>query len=145
MPPAWNLCSILHRDFNVVVDRRGGLGPAGTVASRLLIEPGMDSEIAMASVRANDLGNRNDRGENVRLGLGQGVKKNVGGVRWTGSKRSRDLLKSATRRLSSNLRWMVIGYSRLLTGKVMGSAKLEQNPGSEFGNRVISAAGPTGG
>ena len=42
----------LQCGFNIVVHCKGGLGRAGTVASRLLIEAGMDPEEGLAAVRA---------------------------------------------------------------------------------------------
>jgi ADP-ribosyl-[dinitrogen reductase] hydrolase len=65
------LCSILRLGSDVVVHCRGGLGRAGTVASRLLIELGMEPEIAMARVRAVRPGAiENDRQEMYVLSLG---------------------------------------------------------------------------
>jgi ADP-ribosyl-[dinitrogen reductase] hydrolase len=46
------LCSILRSGSNVLVHCRGGLGRAGTIAARLLVELGMDPATAIASVRA---------------------------------------------------------------------------------------------
>jgi ADP-ribosyl-[dinitrogen reductase] hydrolase len=46
------LRSILCRRFDVLVHCRGGLGRAGTIAARLLVELGMEPTIAIASVRA---------------------------------------------------------------------------------------------
>jgi ADP-ribosyl-[dinitrogen reductase] hydrolase len=46
------LRSILRRGSDVVVHCRGGLGRAGTISARLLVELGMKPENAMASVRA---------------------------------------------------------------------------------------------
>ena len=53
----WNaagdeLRSILRNGSDVLVHCRGGLGRAGTIASRLLIELGMAPETAIARVRA---------------------------------------------------------------------------------------------
>ncbi|NBB23575.1 hypothetical protein GVM20_00360 [Porphyrobacter sp. SLTP] len=53
---AWNgaggqLRDVLRSGANVLVHCKGGLGRAGTIASRLLIELGMDPETAAASVR----------------------------------------------------------------------------------------------
>jgi len=65
------LCSILRRGSDVVVHCRGGLGRAGTVASRLLIELGMEPETAMAMVRTVRPGAiENDRQEMYVLSLG---------------------------------------------------------------------------
>jgi ADP-ribosyl-[dinitrogen reductase] hydrolase len=44
--------SILRRGSDVLVHCRGGLGRAGTIASRLLVELGMEPEKAIAIVRA---------------------------------------------------------------------------------------------
>jgi ADP-ribosyl-[dinitrogen reductase] hydrolase len=46
------LRSMLRRHFDVLVHCRGGLGRAGTIAGRLLVEIGMDPMKAIASVRA---------------------------------------------------------------------------------------------
>jgi ADP-ribosyl-[dinitrogen reductase] hydrolase len=46
------LRSILCRGLDVVVHCRGGLGRAGTIAARLLVELGMEPTKAIASVRA---------------------------------------------------------------------------------------------
>src|ERR1700675_946094 len=46
------LRSILRNGSDVLVHCRGGLGRAGTIASRLLIELGMEPEIAIKKVRA---------------------------------------------------------------------------------------------
>ena len=46
------LRSILRRRSDVVVHCRGGLGRAGTIAARLLVELGMEPTKAIASVRA---------------------------------------------------------------------------------------------
>ena len=46
------LCSILRRGSDVVVHCRGGLGRAGTISARLLIELGLEPAMAMARVRA---------------------------------------------------------------------------------------------
>ena len=46
------LRSILHRGLDVLVHCRGGLGRAGTIAARLLVELGMEPTKAIASVRA---------------------------------------------------------------------------------------------
>jgi len=46
------LRSILRGGSNVLVHCRGGLGRAGTIAARLLVELGMDPAAAIASVRA---------------------------------------------------------------------------------------------
>ena len=45
------LRSILRRGFDVLVHCRGGLGRAGTIAARLLVELGMEPNKAIASVR----------------------------------------------------------------------------------------------
>lgn len=45
------VASNLHRG-RVVVDCRGGLGRAGTIAARLLVERGMEPEVAIRQVRA---------------------------------------------------------------------------------------------
>jgi len=45
------LRSLLQNGSNVLVHCRGGLGRAGTVAARLLIEVGMEPETAIAKVR----------------------------------------------------------------------------------------------
>lgn len=66
------LCSILRQGSDVVVHCRGGLGRAGTVASRLLIELGMEPETAMARVRAKRPGAiENERQEMYVLSLGK--------------------------------------------------------------------------
>jgi ADP-ribosyl-[dinitrogen reductase] hydrolase len=46
------LRSILRRRLDVLVHCRGGLGRAGTIAARLLVELGMEPIKAIASVRA---------------------------------------------------------------------------------------------
>ena len=46
------LRSMLRRRSDVVVHCRGGLGRAGTIAARLLVELGMEPTKAIASVRA---------------------------------------------------------------------------------------------
>lgn len=46
------LRSILRRKLDVLIHCRGGLGRAGTIAARLLIELGMEPKKAIASVRA---------------------------------------------------------------------------------------------
>jgi ADP-ribosyl-[dinitrogen reductase] hydrolase len=53
---AWKLAgeklrSLLRNGSNVLVHCRGGLGRAGTIAARLLIELGVDPTIAIANVR----------------------------------------------------------------------------------------------
>jgi ADP-ribosyl-[dinitrogen reductase] hydrolase len=45
------LRSILRRKVDVLIHCRGGLGRAGTIAARLLVELGMDPTKAIASVR----------------------------------------------------------------------------------------------
>jgi protein-tyrosine phosphatase len=45
------LRSILRRGLDVLVHCRGGLGRAGTIAARLLVELGMEPTKAIASVR----------------------------------------------------------------------------------------------
>ena len=66
------LCSILRRGSDVVVHCRGGLGRAGTVAARLLIELGIEPEAAIARVRAERGAGaiENDRQEKYVLSLG---------------------------------------------------------------------------
>jgi ADP-ribosyl-[dinitrogen reductase] hydrolase len=54
---AWDVAgeelrSILRGGSNVLVHCRGGLGRAGTIAARLLVELGMDPATAIAGVRA---------------------------------------------------------------------------------------------
>jgi protein-tyrosine phosphatase len=62
---------ILSGGSDVVVHCRGGLGRAGTVASRLLIELGMEPETAMATVRAVRPGAiENEKQEMYVLSLG---------------------------------------------------------------------------
>jgi len=64
------LRSILRSGSDVVVHCRGGLGRAGTIAARLLIELGSEPETAMASVRAVRPGAiENDEQEMYVLGL----------------------------------------------------------------------------
>ena len=46
------LRSMLRRRLDVLVHCRGGLGRAGTIAARLLVELGMEPTKAIASVRA---------------------------------------------------------------------------------------------
>jgi ADP-ribosyl-[dinitrogen reductase] hydrolase len=46
------LCSMLHRRSDLLVHCRGGLGRAGTIAARVLVELGMEPKKAIASVRA---------------------------------------------------------------------------------------------
>ena len=46
------LRSNLRRKLDVLVHCRGGLGRAGTIAARLLIELGMEPKKAIATVRA---------------------------------------------------------------------------------------------
>jgi ADP-ribosyl-[dinitrogen reductase] hydrolase len=46
------LRSILHRGLDVLVHCRGGLGRAGTIAARLLIELGIEPKTAIKNVRA---------------------------------------------------------------------------------------------
>jgi protein-tyrosine phosphatase len=48
------LRSILRSGSDVLVHCRGGLGRAGTIAARLLVELGMDPATAIASVRKHD-------------------------------------------------------------------------------------------
>ena len=68
---AKDLCSILRRGSNVVVHCRGGLGRAGTITARLLIELGIEPEIAIARVRAARPGAiENDLQERYVLSLG---------------------------------------------------------------------------
>ena len=43
---------MLREDRNILVHCRGGLGRAGTIAARLLIEIGIDPKIAISEVRA---------------------------------------------------------------------------------------------
>ncbi|HVA32773.1 MAG TPA: protein-tyrosine phosphatase family protein, partial [Candidatus Baltobacteraceae bacterium] len=45
------LCDRLRKGERVLVHCRGGLGRAGTVAARLLVELGMDPAEAIAAVR----------------------------------------------------------------------------------------------
>jgi ADP-ribosyl-[dinitrogen reductase] hydrolase len=45
------LCSMLRRKSDILVHCRGGLGRAGTIAARLLVELGMDPAKAIAAVR----------------------------------------------------------------------------------------------
>jgi ADP-ribosyl-[dinitrogen reductase] hydrolase len=46
------LLSMLRRKLDVLVHCRGGLGRAGTIAARLLVELGMEPKKAIESVRA---------------------------------------------------------------------------------------------
>jgi protein-tyrosine phosphatase len=46
------LCLMVRRGLDVLVHCRGGLGRAGTVAARLLVELGMEPTKAIANVRA---------------------------------------------------------------------------------------------
>jgi ADP-ribosyl-[dinitrogen reductase] hydrolase len=46
------LRALLKRGADVVVHCRGGLGRAGTIAARLLVELGMDPKKAIATVRS---------------------------------------------------------------------------------------------
>jgi ADP-ribosyl-[dinitrogen reductase] hydrolase len=46
------LRSLLRRRLDVLVHCRGGLGRAGMIAARLLVELGMESTNAIATVRA---------------------------------------------------------------------------------------------
>jgi ADP-ribosyl-[dinitrogen reductase] hydrolase len=65
------LRSILRRGSDVLVHCRGGLGRAGTVAARLLIELGLEPVTAMARVREVRPGAiENDDQEMYVLGLG---------------------------------------------------------------------------
>ena len=43
---------MLREGRNILVHCRGGLGRAGTIAARLLIEIGIDPKIAISEVRA---------------------------------------------------------------------------------------------
>ncbi len=66
------LCSILRQGSDLLVHCRGGLGRAGTIAARLLIELGEEPEIAMARVRAVRPGAiENERQEMYVLSLGK--------------------------------------------------------------------------
>jgi ADP-ribosyl-[dinitrogen reductase] hydrolase len=66
------LCSILRGGSDVVVHCRGGLGRAGTISARLLIELGIEPETAMARVRAVRPGAiENDLQEMYVLSLGK--------------------------------------------------------------------------
>jgi protein-tyrosine phosphatase len=54
---AWDVAgeelrSILRRGSDVLVHCRGGLGRAGTIAARLLVELGVEPAAAIANVRA---------------------------------------------------------------------------------------------
>ena len=46
------LCSLLRGRLDVLVHCRGGLGRAGTIAARLLVELGMEPKKAIVNVRA---------------------------------------------------------------------------------------------
>jgi ADP-ribosyl-[dinitrogen reductase] hydrolase len=48
----YSLCELLRGGQNVLVHCRGGLGRAGTIAARLLIELGWNPTIAISAVRA---------------------------------------------------------------------------------------------
>lgn len=47
-----HLCERLHKGERIIVHCRGGVGRAGTIAARLLIELGMDPQDAVDAVRA---------------------------------------------------------------------------------------------
>jgi ADP-ribosyl-[dinitrogen reductase] hydrolase len=51
MLPVKSCARFLRRKLNVLVHCRGGLGRAGTIAARLLVELGMEPTKAIASVR----------------------------------------------------------------------------------------------
>lgn len=57
------LLSMLKKGSDVLVHCRGGLGRAGTIAARLLIELGMPSEEAIGKVRAVRPGAIETRGQ----------------------------------------------------------------------------------
>ena len=52
MSPAKSCARSYAAGCDVLVHCRGGLGRAGTIAARLLVELGMEPETAIASVRA---------------------------------------------------------------------------------------------
>ena len=65
------LCALLRRGRDVLVHCRGGLGRAGTIGARLLIELGMTPAVAVARVRAARPGAIETIGqERYVLGLG---------------------------------------------------------------------------
>jgi ADP-ribosyl-[dinitrogen reductase] hydrolase len=69
------LRSILHSGSDVLVHCRGGLGRAGTISSRLLIELGMEPKTAIKRVREVRPGAiENDDQEMYVLGLGMARK-----------------------------------------------------------------------
>jgi ADP-ribosyl-[dinitrogen reductase] hydrolase len=67
------LRSLLRRKLDVLMHCRGGLGRAGTIAARLLVELGMEPKKAIASVRAARPGaiETSDQ-EKFVLGIGRG-------------------------------------------------------------------------
>lgn len=69
------LCALLRSGQDVLVHCRGGLGRAGTIGARLLIELGMDPAVAIERVRAVRPGAIETREQkNYVLGLGLSTK-----------------------------------------------------------------------
>jgi ADP-ribosyl-[dinitrogen reductase] hydrolase len=79
------LRSLLRHGRDVLVHCRGGLGRAGTIAARLLVELGMGARTAIDSVRAAKPGAIETRGQE-KFVLGVGAARGDGKEgRWTGS------------------------------------------------------------
>jgi len=89
------LRSILRSGRNVLIHCKGGLGRAGTIAARLLIELGMPPEIAIERVRSARPDAIETRGqEQFLFGIGALTKINPARDHpWTGSKSSQGFAK----------------------------------------------------
>jgi protein-tyrosine phosphatase len=138
------LRSLLRSGRDVLVHCRGGLGRAGTIGARLLVELGMDARTAIARVRGVRSGAIQTRGqEKFVLGVGAlgGDKKErpmdwfeqLTGFREKDYEDTRAKLEVEGRRLRSNV-----------TGKSYGVGELELVSLQALRERVKSAGRPSG-
>jgi len=91
------LRSILRSGSGVLVHCRGGLGRAGTIAARLLIELGVEGRGSdCTSTRGADRRYRDTCPGGIRLEHSASAKIIIGGDQWTGLKSSRGFAKRPT-------------------------------------------------
>ena len=135
---------MLHRRLDVLVHCRGGLGRAGTIAARLLVELGMDPTKAIVSVRAA----RPDTIENCNQ---ENYVKNIGLAQNNREKRAMDWFERLTGFCEVNyddtrakLRVDGNRLQSLVNGKSYGIGALELVSLQELRGRVKSNGGLPG-